>query len=127
MVDEHEGDPGRPAQDKRTVCYGQVQSYIYVTLPATPHLKTDHDSPALLALVKLCKTDGEDGEDASLTPVWYKDLRTVRAFDVATIECVVGRVKVGNRWGIIDRSFGMQRTVIHGMWRPEYESEDESD
>jgi hypothetical protein len=62
-----------------------------------------------------------------LEPVWYQDMGTVRAFDIATIDCVVGRVKVGNRWGIVDRSFGLEHAVIHGMWGPEYESEDKND
>lgn len=124
MIDEYEDDPGRPARDKRTVCYGQVEYYVHVTLPAEPCLKTGRDSTAILALVKLCKTSGED---ASVTPVWYERMETVRAFDVATIDCVVGRVQVGNRWGIIDRSFGSQRAAMHGMWEPEYESEDDND
>ena len=123
-MDEYENDPGRPARDKRTVCYSQVQSYVYVTLPAEPSLKTTSDSTAILALVKLCKT--EEGEDASLELVWYRDMETVRAFDIATIDCVVGRIKVGDRWGIIDRSYGSQRAVMHGLWEPEYESEDDN-
>ena len=93
-MDEYENDPGRPARDKRTVCYGQVQSYVYVTLPAEPRLKTNSDSTAILALVKPCKTEGGD---ASLEPIWYRDMETVRAFDVATIDCVVGLIKVGDR------------------------------
>ena len=124
VIDEYEDDPGRPAWDKRIICYGQVQSYIYVTLPAEPRLKTTHDSTAILALVTLCKTNGMD---ASLVPVWYRETGLVRAFDIATIDCVVGRVKVGDRWGIIDRSFGSERAVMHGMWEPEFESEDEND
>ena len=124
MIDEYEDDPGRPARDKRTVNYGQVQSYIYVTLPATPWLKINRNSTAILALVTLCKTDGQD---ASLTPVWYQGMGKVRAFDIATIDCIVGRIKVENRWGIVDRSFGLEHVVIHGMWEPDYESEDEND
>lgn len=123
VIDEYENDPGRPARDKRVVRYGQVQSYLHVTLPAEPRIETRRDSTAILALVRLCKTDGED---ASLVPVWYKDMESVWAFDIATIDCVVGRIKVGDRWGIIDRSFGSERAVMHGMWEPEYESEDDN-
>ena len=57
-------------------------------------------------------------------PVWYQEMGTVQASDIATIDCVVGQVKVGNRWGIIDQSFGSQCVAMHGMWAPEYESED---
>jgi hypothetical protein len=120
VIDEYEDDPGRPARDKRSVNYGQVQSYTYVTLPAMPCLKTDRDSTAILALITLCKTNGKD---ASLEPVWYQDMGTVRVFDIAMIDCVVGRVKLGNRWGIVDRSLGLEHAAIHGVWGPEYESE----
>ena len=99
VIDEFEDDPGRPAQDKQIVCYGRVQSYIHVTLPAEPSLRTDHNSTAILALVTLCKTNGED---ASLVPVWYKDMGLVRAFDIATIGGVIGQVRVDDHWGIID-------------------------
>jgi len=106
------------------VCYGQVHSYIHVTLPAKPHLKTNHKLTAILALVTLCKTNGED---VSRVPVWYHKMELVCAFDVVTIDCVVGQVKVGDHWGIIDRSLGSEHTVMHGMWEPEYESEHEHD
>ena len=69
----------------------------------------------------------DEWEDTSLTPVWYKDMELVRAFNITTIDCVVGRVKVGDHWGIINQSFGLERAVMNGMWEPEYEAEDESD
>jgi len=99
MIDKYEDNPGRPARDKQVVCYGQVHSYIYIMLPAEPRLNTNCDATAILVLVTLCKTNGQD---ASLTPVWYTEMEIVRAFDVANIDCVVGRIKVGDRWGIID-------------------------
>ena len=105
------------------MCYGQVQSYIYVTLPAEPHLKTNSGSTAILALMKLCKTNGND---ASQEPVWYQDMDVVRAFDITTIDCVVRQIKVDDRWGIIDRSYGEQRAVMHDLWEPEYKSEDDN-
>ena len=73
--------------------------------------------------MKLCKTNEKD---ATLEPVWYQDMETVQAFDITTIDSVIGRIKVGNRWGIIDQSYGLQRAVMHGLWEPEYESEDDN-
>ena len=82
VIDKYEANPGRPARDKQIMCYGQVQSFIYVTLPAKQHLKTDCDSTAILALVTLCKTDGKD---ASLTLVWYQEMEIVQAFNIAKV------------------------------------------
>ena len=99
VIDKYKANPGQPAHDKQIMCYSQVQSFIYVTLPAERHLKTDCDSTAILALVTLCKTDGKD---ASLMPVWYQEMEIAWAFNIATIDCVVGRIKIGDHWGIIN-------------------------
>jgi hypothetical protein len=56
----------------------------------------------------------------------YQD-ELVCTFDIATIDCVVGRVKVGNWWGIVDQSLRSECAVMHGMWEPEYKSEDKND
>ena len=36
-------------------------------------------------------------------------------------------VPVDNANISVDQSFGSERAVLHGMWEPEYESEDEND
>ena len=81
------------------ICYGQVQSYIHITLPAKPCLKTNQNSTAILVLVRLCQMNGKD---MSMELVWCEDLEMIQAFEIATINCVVGRVKVSSCWGIID-------------------------
>ena len=53
------------------------------------------------------------------------DLSGIRAFNVTIIDSVVGRVQVGKRWGIINRSYGLQEAIMDGMEEPEYESEDD--
>ena len=123
MVDEFENDAGRQAWDKQFVGYGQVQAYIHMTLLANPNIKIKEDVPAIMALVWMCNTKGED---ASVKPIWYKDgdMEAVRAFSVATINCVIGRVKIGKWWGIVDRSFGPLQITICNIQEPEYESED---
>ena len=96
----------------------------YVTLPAEPRLNTNHDLTAILALVALCKTNRMD---VSLEPVWYREMEVVHAFDIATIDCVVGQIRIDGCWGVINRSFGSECAVMHGMWEPEYKSEDKND
>ena len=67
-----------------------------------------------------------NGEDASAKLIWYKDgdMEAVRAFSVDTIDCVVGRVKIGKWWGIVDRSLGPLWISVYDIQEPEYESED---
>ena len=123
VVDEFENGAGRKARDKRYVGYGQVQAYIQVTLPAHSNLNTKKDVPVIIALVQLCKTVGED---ASTIPIRYKDrdMEAVCAFDVETIGGVIGQVKTGKWWGIINRCFGPQQITICDIQELEYESED---
>jgi hypothetical protein len=54
----------------------------------------------------MCDTSG----DATRSRVWYSKLKKSQFVHVGTIQCVVGRVKVGNKWGIIDTSIEGKRT-----------------
>lgn len=125
-MDEYEDDPGRPAKDKHIFGYGQVHFYAYVTLKAHPNLGMASDITEILAIVSLCRTNGED---ATKMPVWYneKNMGSIRAFSARAIDCVVGRVKAGDRWGIVDRCWGLQDAIVEGMVVPDYESEDDPD
>ena len=52
-------------------------------------------------------------------------METIRAFSARAIDCVIGRVKVGNCWGIVDQCWGLQETIMKGMVDPDYELEDD--
>jgi len=123
VIDEFENDAGWQAWDKHFVGYGQIQAYINMTLPANPIIKIKEDVPAIITLVQMCNTNGED---ASIKPIWYKngDMEVVRAFNVVTINCVISRVKIGKWWGIVDHSAGPPQITICDIQEPEYESED---
>ena len=125
-MDEYEDEPGRPAKDKRIFSYGQVQFYAYVTLAAHANLRMATDITEILAIVSLCRTNGED---ATKKPVWYEEkyMGSIRALSVRAIDCVVGRVKVGDHWGIVDCCWGLQDAIMEGKIDPDYESEDDLD
>ena len=125
-MDEYEDEPGRPAKDKHIIGYGQVQFYAYITLKAHPTLRMDMDITDILTIVSLCRTNEED---MTKRLVWYddKNMGSLRAFSARAINCVVGRVKVGDRWGIVDHCWGLQEAILEGMVIPDYESEDNPD
>ena len=83
------------------------------------------DMMEILAILSLRQT--KNGEDATQGPVWYKEsnLGSIRAFSARTIDCVIRRMKVGNRWGIVDWCWGLQEAIIEGMVDPDYKSEDD--
>jgi hypothetical protein len=83
---------------------------VRAVLPANENLGLQEDLEALLAWVSFCDTRG----DATTDLVWYNKLKKPTFVHVATIQCVVGRVKVRNRWGIIDTSIHCSRTSFFG-------------
>ena len=48
-------------------------------------------------------------------------MEVVCAFSMVTIDCVVGHVKMGNWWGIVNRSLGPLQIMIYDIQEPEYE------
>ena len=52
---------------------------------------------------------------------------SLRAFSARTINCVVGRMKVRDHWGIVDCCWGLQEAIVEGMVIPDYKSEDNPD
>ena len=127
-MDKYEDDPGQPTKDKPVYMYGQVLFYTYVTLWAHRNLGINTDISEIIAIISLCRTlqTGED-TDASRSLVWYKndDMESIRVFNAKAIDGVIGCVKVGNRWGIVDRCWGLQGAIMEGMVDPDYESEDD--
>lgn len=75
----------------------------------------------LLAIVTMCKTTGGD---AARDLVWFKKFGSMRAFNLKTIQCLIGRFQVGRRWGIIDTSFGCDRTGFDDL---DSDGEDDED
>jgi hypothetical protein len=63
----------------------------------------------LLGMVQLCK---DAIGDALIRPVWYKDMGNKIAVNISTIQCAVGRVKVGEKWGILDLNYACANTTL---------------
>ena len=51
---------GRPAREKRTFGYGEVQFYTYATLRDCTNFGMTRDMTEVLAIVSLYRTNGED-------------------------------------------------------------------
>ena len=126
VMDKYEDDPGRPAKDKCIIGYRKVHFYAYVMLLAHPNLGIAKNKTDILAIISLCRTNREDTAQG---PVWYdgESLESIRAFSARAIDRVIGQVKVGNQWGIVDQCWGLQGAAMEGMVDPDYESEDNPD
>ncbi|KAG8786333.1 hypothetical protein FRC15_011650, partial [Serendipita sp. 397] len=96
--------------DISTCFYGCLHYVIQATLPAIPATGIVQDCQVLAALISLCDTQG----DATNNCVWYSKLQKPIFVHTSTIQCVIGRIQVGRRWGIIDTSINCIRTSFIG-------------
>lgn len=93
----------------RQVFYGQLHCIIDVILPVSRALALTEPKRHLLALVEPSSTRGKDATREVTT---YEATTAPVIVDLRTIENVIGRVKRGNEWGIIDRGGDFARTVF---------------
>jgi hypothetical protein len=108
-VDRNTDDPELPDEPELQVFYGQLLYIARITLPANRKIKMHQECDVLLGMVHLCK---DAIGDASIRPVWYKEMGNKIAVNVSTIQCAVGRVKVGEKWGILDLNYACANTTF---------------
>jgi hypothetical protein len=89
----------KPEYETRTY-FGQLHSIFVIEFPVVESLNLSEPSTIFLAAVKTCITNVFD----SLGGHYYSKLGPLEVVDVNCIQCVVGRVKTGELWAIIDRS-----------------------
>lgn len=93
--------------ETRTVSYGRLETVVECELDQNKIWKSLKGKFFLLAYITPCSTDGQD---AVLEPTLYNSMTTEIIVDLRSVQCVVGRIKTREQWGIIDRSEGFART-----------------
>ncbi|KAI0368214.1 hypothetical protein BV20DRAFT_1037221 [Pilatotrama ljubarskyi] len=118
-------------KDVREVYYGELQAILECPLDDQKIWGEHGNTTCLLALIRPCKTNGED---AAITTTTYREVRADVVVDLQAVQAVVGRVRSRNWWGIIDRSTGVARTVfvadesnIHGAGTGDDNSESDEE
>jgi len=116
-----------PRREVHTILYAHMEHIIICKLPAIPsptgrQLAPTPPTSNILALVTILDTSPAR-VDAVYDPVWYKKTGARRVVDIGTIQCLIGRIRVGNQYGIVDRSYGAERTEFLGT-EDGFESED---
>jgi hypothetical protein len=105
LVDKHAGTKGVPSEFTPKSFFGQLKNILVVTLSASKPLKLSAPTTLILAVIHSCNVDAHDDLDIH----YYKNLGRTEVVDMTAVQCVVGRVKVGGRWAILDRSGSMAR------------------
>lgn len=63
----------------------------------------DHGNQWIFAVIRSAKVDKPD----SFGTVYYGAMGETEVVDLNTVQCVIGRIHDGRRWGIVDRSGGL--------------------
>jgi hypothetical protein len=109
LVDLNARYPSRREVLVKQAFYGQLQNIFVVTLPACPTLQLEKPEVFILAGIQTC-ADVHLGNGMEMP--YYKKLGSYEVVDMSCIQCLVGRVPLGQQqWAIIDRSGTIQRSI----------------
>jgi hypothetical protein len=97
-VDQHARRPRKTPDYEEKDFFGQLKLVLVLELPPAPQLNLTEPTTVILALIQEAKTELKDGIH------FYKEFGAEEVVDLKTVQCVVGRVKNGSEWAIIDRS-----------------------
>jgi hypothetical protein len=106
----------------RVVFYGELLRILECRLDDQKIWKSVRKQTRLLAVIRPCSTRNED---ATTSVVEYEGYTTPIVTDLQTVQCVIGRVRRGKKWGIIDRSGDLARTQFISTSDLEYNSSDD--
>lgn len=100
-VDKNARYPKRPVVLESRIFFGQLQHIFVIRLRASPILRLKEKTTLILAAIRTCANPQVKGE--SSLP-YYSREGHLEIIDMSCVQCLIGRVKDGNEWAIIDRS-----------------------
>jgi hypothetical protein len=106
-VDLHSHARKRAQELRLDTFYGQLEHIVVVHLSPSPALKLVSQTVVFLAVVRNCPVSHTNSLDIH----FYQDLGRLDVVDITCLQCLVGRVRDGTRWAIIDRSGGLARAM----------------
>jgi hypothetical protein len=106
LVDKNARHPRRPVILEPSVFFGQLQNIFVVKLNVSPVLKLTEKTTLILATIRACADPQMKGNNGMY---YYSRMGLLEVVDLNCVQCLVGRVKYGNEWAIVDRSEGCTR------------------
>jgi len=109
LVDKNARYPKRPVILEPRIFFGQLQHIFVVRLEPSPVLGLTEKETLILAAIRTCADPRIKGEN---NIYYYSREGQLEIVDMECVQCLVGRVKDGNEWAIIDRSEDCGRLVF---------------
>jgi len=108
LVDKNARYAKRPVVLEPKVFFGQLQHIFVVDLQASPPLGLSKQT-LILAAIHVCYNPQPKSENGIY---YYSRDGHLEVVDITCVRCLVGRVKDGNEWAIVDRSDSSTRPVL---------------
>ncbi|KAJ8507020.1 hypothetical protein ONZ45_g10560 [Pleurotus djamor] len=89
--------------------FGQLEDVFVLHLPANATLGIPTPTTIILAAIWCCETLDSPADGMGMP--YYERMGRREVVDAACVQCLVGRVKVRDGWGIIDRSSQVNRAL----------------
>ena len=109
LVDKNARHTRRPVILEPKIFFGQLQHIFVVRLNASPELRLQACTTLILAAIRTCSEPQVKGENGIC---YYSREGRLEVVDIVCVQCLVGRVKDGNEWAIVDRSNDSARPVF---------------
>lgn len=106
LVDIHANNRRTASKFEIQSFFGRLENILLIRLPAAPQLDINTGSTLILAGIRQCEVDAIN----SMGMHFYSKMGRFEVVDMTCVQCLIGRVQNGNRWAIIDRSGGVQRS-----------------
>jgi hypothetical protein len=101
LVDKNARYRKRPVILEPRIFFGQLQHIFVIRINASPALKLAKKTTLILAAIRTCANPRMSSENGIY---YYSREGQLEVVDIQCVRCLVGRVKDGNEWAIVDRS-----------------------
>ncbi|KAJ7256046.1 hypothetical protein C8J57DRAFT_1075207 [Mycena rebaudengoi] len=110
LVDKHARRKNVKPEYEKTTFYGQLTHIYRVHFPTVqPHVKIMKPTTLILAAIRNCDVKPDEPQLQGLDIHFYSWVGQLDVIDMTSVQCLVGRVKNGDEWAIIDRSGDLAR------------------
>lgn len=108
-MDRNARFPRWPVVNELHSFFGQLMYVVVLHFPACQALQLHEPTTIALAAIRSCPIL-KSHKDLDIH--YYTKEGSIDVLDLTCVQCVVGRVKDGHGWAIIDRSGSLSRTIF---------------
>ena len=110
LVDKNQDYRNFPVNLELKTFFGQLLNIVVIPIPKSRELQTTEPETLCLAVIRQVHLLSDSHPVLSVPS--YSQTGALDPVDVKSIQCVVGRVKDGRKWALVDRSGPLAHAVF---------------